>query len=73
MPEMDGFQLLTALVLSGECIPLIVISGAFFNDFDLLRQARHMGAVAAFEKPLAVPELMEAVRQCAGPPSQTVT
>jgi len=55
MPGMSGVELLTALRRTRSGIPVIVISG------DDIEVARQMGADAAFHKPLAVFEMIEAV------------
>jgi len=59
MPEMDGFELLTALRCSKRSIPVIMISGGMTRGYDFLGAARRMGAVAAFQKPLPVFEVMD--------------
>jgi CheY-like chemotaxis protein len=61
MPEMDGFELLTALRCAKTPIPVIVISGGTTRGYDFLGAARRMGAVATFEKPLPVFEMIDTV------------
>jgi CheY-like chemotaxis protein len=61
MPEMDGFELLTALRCAKTDIPVIVISGGMARGYDFLGAARRMGAVAAFQKPLPVFEMMDTI------------
>jgi len=61
MPEMDGFELLTALRGSKSSIPVIVISGGMGQGFDFLSAARRMGAAAVFEKPFHVREMIDAI------------
>lgn len=59
MPEMDGFELLTALRVARSRIPVIAISGSVTKGYDFLKAAKHMGAVATFEKPLSVLEVVD--------------
>jgi len=59
MPDMDGFELLTALRCAKTAIPVIVISGGTTRDYDFMGAARRMGAAAAFQKPLPVFEVMD--------------
>ncbi len=61
MPEMDGFELLTALRCSKASIPVIVISGGAASGFDFLGAARRMGATAAFQKPLPVFDMIDTI------------
>jgi CheY-like chemotaxis protein len=61
MPEMDGFELLTALRCAKTSIPVIVISGGLTRGYDFLGAARRMGAVATFQKPLPVFEMIDTV------------
>jgi|AraplaMF_Col_mMF_1032025.scaffolds.fasta_scaffold00066_13 CheY-like chemotaxis protein len=56
MPEMTGFELISALRRTATGIPVIAISG---SDVDA---AREMGVAAAFHKPLPVLEMIEAVQ-----------
>ena len=58
MPEMSGFEMMTALRRTRTGIPVIVISGSSAQDIDA---ARHLGAAAAFNKPLPVFEMIDAV------------
>ena len=59
MPEMDGFELLTALRVAKSEIPVIVISGAPSRGYDFLSAAKRMGAVATFQKPLSVFDVID--------------
>jgi CheY-like chemotaxis protein len=61
MPEMDGFELLTALRHTNTCIPIIAISGGITQGYDFLGAAKRMGAVAAFPKPLPVLEMIDTI------------
>ena len=61
MPEMDGFELLTALRCAKTSIPVVVISGGMARGYDFLGAATRMGAVAAFQKPLPVFEMMDTI------------
>jgi len=55
MPEMGGFELISALRRTKTGIPVIVISG------DDVEAARRTGAAAAFHKPLPVLEVIDTV------------
>ncbi len=61
MPEMDGFELLSALRGAQSSIPVIVISGGMTRGFDFLGAARRMGAAAVFEKPFPVREMIDTI------------
>jgi CheY-like chemotaxis protein len=61
MPEMDGFELLTALRCAKTSIPVVVISGGMTRGYDFLGAETRMGAVAAFQKPLPVFEMMDTI------------
>jgi len=61
MPEMDGFELLSALRGAKSPIPVIVISGGATRGFDFLGAARRMGAAAVFEKPFPVQEMIDTI------------
>jgi two-component system response regulator PrrA len=56
MPEMTGLELIAALRRTATGVPVIAMSG---GDVEA---ARHMGAAAAFHKPLPVFEMIEAVQ-----------
>ena len=58
MPQMNGFELITALRGSKTGIPVIAISGSAAKDID---GAKRMGAVAAFPKPLSVFDVIDTV------------
>ncbi len=61
MPEMDGFELLSALRGAKSLIPVIVVSGGTTHGFDFLGTARRMGAAAVFAKPFAVREMIDTI------------
>jgi len=61
MPEMDGFELLTALRVAKSEIPVIVISGAPSKGYDFLSAAKRMGAAATFQKPLSVFDVIDTI------------
>jgi chemosensory pili system protein ChpA (sensor histidine kinase/response regulator) len=58
MPKMTGFELITALRCTETDIPVIAISGSATSE---LEAARQMGAAAAFQKPLPVFDMIDAV------------
>jgi CheY-like chemotaxis protein len=66
MPEMDGFELLTALTIANAGIPVIAICGGSTQGYDLLTAARHMGAAAVFHKPLPVLEVVDTINDLTG-------
>jgi CheY-like chemotaxis protein len=61
MPGMDGFQLLAALRVTGRTIPVINVTDPFYNENKKKTQARRMGAVATFEKPVSADALIATV------------
>jgi CheY-like chemotaxis protein len=65
MPEMDGFELMSALRRMRTAVPVIVMSGGIpgglNGGYDFLQAARRLGAVATFRKPLAVLELVDTI------------
>jgi len=61
MPEMDGFELLSALRRTETVIPVVAISGGIAKGYDFLGAAKRMGAVATFPKPLAVLEVIDTI------------
>lgn len=61
MPEMDGFELLTALRTAKARIPVIMISGGISKGYDFLAAAKRMGASATFQKPLPVLEMIDTI------------
>ena len=69
MPDMDGFELLSTLIVGQAGIPVIAISGGAFRGYDLLTAAKHMGAAATFQKPLPVPAVIDAIASLTGGPA----
>ena len=62
MPEMDGAELIRALLVDRPDIGIIAISGA--ADWDrYLHTARGLGAKAVLRKPVACAELVQTVEQ----------
>ena len=61
MPEMDGFELLSALRGVKSPIPVVMISGGVTRGFDFLGAARRMGAAAVFEKPFPLREMIDTI------------
>ena len=61
MPQMDGFELLENLAMSGifKNIPIIVVTG--LNDPISLRRCQDLGAYACLVKPFTPSELLEKV------------
>jgi len=64
MPDMDGFEVMSALKAEALAVPVIVISGGMpGRPGDLLPMAIDFGAAAALRKPFAIEELAAAIRQ----------
>ncbi len=59
MPGLTGFDLQQKLIAQGSRIPLIVISAS--DDAQVREQAREMGAVAFFRKPIDDQALLDAI------------
>jgi signal transduction histidine kinase/ActR/RegA family two-component response regulator len=60
MPEMDGIELMRALIVDRPSLPIVAISGV--DDWaEYLRIATHLGAKATLRKPISAPRLREAV------------
>jgi DNA-binding NtrC family response regulator len=66
MPDMDGFEVLKDLQRAYPGLPVIAISGDGLPDQSLfLEGMRHLGARAAFAKPLDTAALLATVRSLA--------
>ena len=64
MPDMDGFEVMSALKAEALNVPVIAISGGMpGRPGDLLPMALDFGAAAALRKPFAVEDLDAAIRQ----------
>jgi two-component system chemotaxis response regulator CheY len=62
MPEMDGFEVLKALLQSHPELPLIAVSGTASPEHGrLLSGMKTLGARAVFTKPLDAAALLESV------------
>lgn len=59
MPGMDGIELITRLRKDRQPMPMIAMTG--LRDSAMRERAKSAGAVALFDKPLAAPQLVEAV------------
>ncbi|MFA5689959.1 MAG: response regulator [Kiritimatiellales bacterium] len=63
MPEMDGLELIQRLRANSPGLPVIAISGGMREaPFNFLSQAEQMGANKTLEKPVALAELINAVK-----------
>ena len=60
MPNVDGLELIEALLAMYPEAPIIAVSG---KGPTLLAQAANLGAVAVFSKPVAPDELLRAVEK----------
>jgi CheY-like chemotaxis protein len=69
MPEMDGIELIRAILVTHPALPVIAISGAA-DWADYLRIARTLGASAALRNPVTAEELDVEVRNALGSASQ---
>jgi CheY-like chemotaxis protein len=71
MPEMDGFEVMSALKTQALDVPVIAISGGMpGRPGDLLPMALGFGAAAALRKPFAIEELDAAIRKVAPNPGR---
>src|SRR5579863_402705 len=59
MPGMSGLDLLTALETAGRTIPSILITGV--PDEDIAEEARAIGAIEVFGKPIDFARLLQLV------------
>ena len=59
MPGLTGFDLQRKLMAQGSRIPIIVISAS--DDAQVREQARELGAVAFFRKPIDDQALLDAI------------
>jgi len=67
MPEMDGFEVMSALKAAALDVPVIAISGGMpGRPGDLLAVAVDFGAAAALRKPFPIEELDAAIRRVVG-------
>jgi len=64
MPDMDGFEVMSALKSQALDVPVIAISGGMpGRPGDLLPMALDFGAAAALRKPFAIEALDAAIRK----------
>lgn len=69
MPELDGFEVLKILQRDHPELPLVAISGGVGSDVGLfLNGIRHLGARAAFSKPIDAAALLGAIACLLGAP-----
>ena len=67
MPEMDGFETMSALKASASKVPIVVISGGIAGEQgDLLPMALDFGAAAILRKPFETAELDAVLRKVIG-------
>jgi len=67
MPEMDGFEVMSALKAAALDVPVIAISGGMpGRPGDLLAVAVDFGAAAALRKPFSIEDLDAAIRRVVG-------
>ena len=63
MPEMDGFELISALHESNSQLPILAISGAFE---DALKIAERLGTAGTLKKPFGPDDLLAMVDKILG-------
>ncbi|MFH1278252.1 MAG: response regulator [Candidatus Eisenbacteria bacterium] len=69
MPVKDGLETIMHLQRTSPSVKVIAVTGGGkILRPDLLRQAKLLGAVRNFQKPLDAEKLLDAVRELAGPP-----
>jgi CheY-like chemotaxis protein len=65
MPEMDGIEVIRALLAERPGLPIVAVSGV--HDWaDYLALATTLGAKAGLRKPVRSSELVQALRECLG-------
>lgn len=65
MPRKDGIGLIAELRRIDPATPIIALSGgSIFGRLQLLDQAQRIGATATMSKPVALADLLAAVRRC---------
>jgi CheY-like chemotaxis protein len=63
MPEMDGIELIRALLAERPGLPIVAVSGV--HDWaDYLTLATTLGAKTGLRKPVRSTELIQALREC---------
>jgi CheY-like chemotaxis protein len=65
MPHFSGLELLEAVRAVDPSLPVILITA--FGDDETHAAARRLGVTAVFDKPFAIPSLVEMVRAVAPP------
>jgi CheY-like chemotaxis protein len=72
MPRVDGFQVITRILAERPRAKILAVSGAGVRGtMSPLDEARRLGAVATFQKPFELHDLLRAVRDVlAAPASQ---
>ena len=65
MPAFSGLEVLDGLHGRAGCPPVILITA--FGDEQTHERARRLGAVATFDKPFRIPDLLAVVRQTVAP------
>jgi len=64
MPEMDGIELLVQLRSLNPTVPILMVSGGSqTHRYDLLRDARLLGATAELKKPFSLSEFYTVVER----------
>ena len=67
MPEMDGIEVISALLEAGSEVPVIAMSGGGLLDKELLvENASALGAVSTIMKPFDLDEMLRLVDEALG-------
>jgi two-component system response regulator (stage 0 sporulation protein F) len=65
MPGLSGLDMLAYLNSKGKTKPVVLVTG--FGDWAVRREAEAFGALAVFDKPVDIDELVNFIRRCCPP------
>lgn len=72
MPEMDGFETMSALKAEASTVPIIAMSGGLAGQpGDLLPMALDFGAAAVLRKPFETADLIAAIHAAIAAPGRS--
>lgn len=66
LPRLDGLRVLSHLRTSQGATPFILVTA--HHSHELAREAKDLGAIAVFEKPIELNQLVAACEECLGKP-----